>query len=106
MRTLGELGEVVGMASSICKKHGCTPREVYTCYLDELKALLTEGIHIPDAFECKVESEEAYHFKDIGWWYLNTASADCPEKIEKFKKGVAALGLTHKYKMPQKWKKR
>lgn len=106
MRTLGELGEVVGMASSICKKYGCTPREVYTCHLDELKALLTEGIHIPDAFECKVESEEAYHFKDIGWWYLNTASADCPEKIEKFKKGVAALGLTHKYKMPQKWKKR
>ncbi|MEE1014240.1 MAG: FAD-dependent oxidoreductase [Clostridia bacterium] len=30
MRTLGQLGEVVGMASLICKKHNCTPRQVYT----------------------------------------------------------------------------
>ena len=106
MRTLGELGEVVGMASSVCKKHGCSPREVYTEHLDEFKALLNAGIHFPDAFECAVESEEAYHFKDIGWWYLNTAKSDSPESIEKFKKGVEALGLEHKYPMPEKWNKK
>ena len=106
MRTLGELGEVVGMASSVCKKHACSPREVYEKHLDELKALLTAGIHIPDAFECAVEDEEAYHFKDIGWWYLNTGKSDNPDAKEKFERGVRALGLEHKYPMPEEWKKR
>ncbi|MBE6635325.1 MAG: FAD-dependent oxidoreductase [Ruminococcaceae bacterium] len=103
MRTLGELGEAVGIASGVCKRHGCLPREVYTEYLDELRAKLTEGIRIPDAFECAVEDEEAYHFKDIGWWYLNTGKSDSPENTEKFKRGVEALGLEHKYPMPKKW---
>ena len=44
MRTHGMMGEVVGMAASICKKHGCTPRDVYTSHLDELKALMTKGV--------------------------------------------------------------
>jgi hypothetical protein len=104
MRTLGELGEVVGMAASVCKKYDCTPREVYTEHLDELKSLMARGIRIPDAFECRVENEEAYHFKDIGWWYLNTGRSEMPDKVEKFKKGVEALGLEHKYPMPAEWK--
>ncbi len=32
----GQMGEVVGKAASICKEHGCSPREVYTKHLDEL----------------------------------------------------------------------
>lgn len=40
MRTLGELGELVGLATSICKKYSCTPREVYTKYLSEFTELL------------------------------------------------------------------
>ena len=32
----GMMGEVVGKAASICKKYGCTPREVYTKHLNEL----------------------------------------------------------------------
>ena len=44
MRTHGMMGEVVGMAASICKKHGCSPRDVYTSHLDELKALMTNGV--------------------------------------------------------------
>lgn len=32
----GLMGEVVGKAASICKEHGCSPREVYTNHLDEL----------------------------------------------------------------------
>ena len=44
MRTHGMMGEVVGMAASVCKKHGCNPRDVYTTYLDELKALMTKGV--------------------------------------------------------------
>jgi len=44
MRTHGMQGEVVGMAASICKKHGCNPRDVYKSHLDELKGLMTKGV--------------------------------------------------------------
>ncbi|MBO4341046.1 MAG: FAD-dependent oxidoreductase [Bacteroidales bacterium] len=32
----GMMGEVVAVAASLCKKHNCTPREVYTNHLQEL----------------------------------------------------------------------
>jgi hypothetical protein len=35
MRTTGQMGAAVGIAASVCKKHGANPREVYTVYLDE-----------------------------------------------------------------------
>ena len=57
MRTHGMMGEVVGMAASICKKHGCDPRGVYTDHLDELKALMTKGVGLgkvqpPQDYNC------------------------------------------------------
>ncbi len=105
MRTLGELGEVAGLASSICKKYNCTPRQVYTKHLDELKVLMINGVDSPDAFNCGVGSDESYHFKDIGWWWLHLSKAQCPGAIEKFKKGVKFLGLEHKNPMPDRWEK-
>ena len=44
MRTCGCMGEVVGMAASLCKQHDCLPRAVYQEHLDELKQLLTQGV--------------------------------------------------------------
>lgn len=104
MRTLGSLGEVVGLASSVCKKYNCTPRQVYTEYLDILKELMTTGIKSPDSFAFGAGRDESYHFKDIGWWWLHTSKCQHPEAIEKFKKGVKSLGLQHKYHMPEEWK--
>ncbi|MDU1890110.1 MAG: FAD-dependent oxidoreductase [Dysgonomonas sp.] len=43
MRTTGMMGEVVGMAASLCKKYDTTPRRVYQSHLDELKAMMKEG---------------------------------------------------------------
>ncbi len=43
MRTCGCMGEVVGMAASLCKQHDCNPRAVYQQHLDELKQLMTQG---------------------------------------------------------------
>jgi len=43
MRTCGMIGEVVGMAASICVSEGTTPRGVYTDHLDALKALMRKG---------------------------------------------------------------
>ncbi len=53
MRTGAMMGEVVGMAASICKDKDTTPRGVYQHYLPELKALMTKGaartdIDLPD----------------------------------------------------------
>ncbi len=45
MRTTGMMGEVVGMAASLCKEHSTTPRGVYQRYLDELKTLMKEGVN-------------------------------------------------------------
>ncbi|MDR2499434.1 MAG: FAD-dependent oxidoreductase [Tannerellaceae bacterium] len=44
MRTTGMLGEVVGMAASICKQNKVDPRAVYRKYLPELKHLMQEGV--------------------------------------------------------------
>jgi hypothetical protein len=44
MRTTGMMGEVVGMAASLAKKHQTTPREVYQNHMEELKALMEKGV--------------------------------------------------------------
>ncbi len=44
MRTTGMMGEVVGMAATVCRRHGCLPRHIYTRYLEELKELMTRGV--------------------------------------------------------------
>ena len=40
MRTTGMMGEVVGMAASLCKKYDVTPRGVYRSHLEDLKTLM------------------------------------------------------------------
>ena len=44
MRTGGMMGEVVGMAASLCKKHHTTPRGIYNSHLSELKILMQKGV--------------------------------------------------------------
>ncbi len=43
MRTTGMMGEVVGLAASLCKKHGVNPRGVYQNHLPELSAMMQKG---------------------------------------------------------------
>jgi hypothetical protein len=42
--TTAMMGEVVGMAASVCKKYGIRPRQVYLEHLDDLKTLMRTGI--------------------------------------------------------------
>ena len=44
MRTCGMMGEVVGMAASLCKKHNTNPRGVYQHHLAELTELAKHGV--------------------------------------------------------------
>ncbi len=43
-RTTGMMGEVVGMAVSLCKRYGIDPRGVYVEHLAELKGLMRRGV--------------------------------------------------------------
>ncbi len=102
MRTLGALGEVVGLAATVCRKHGAYPRDIYETYLDEFKQALTEGVPVPDAFHCGYGSMEAYHFKDIGWIRFNPPySCDSPDQMAKFKRNIRALEMKHKNPYPE-----
>ncbi len=47
MRTCGMMGEVAGMAASLCAEYETTPRGVYQNYLDELKGLMEKGVGAP-----------------------------------------------------------
>lgn len=48
MRTCGMMGEVVGMAASLCCKYHVNPRSIYEKYLSELKLLMFEGVNKKD----------------------------------------------------------
>ncbi|MCD4737377.1 MAG: FAD-dependent oxidoreductase [Bacteroidales bacterium] len=48
MRTTGMMGEVLGMAASICKNENTTPRGVYENYFAKLKKLMEVGVGNPD----------------------------------------------------------
>jgi hypothetical protein len=43
MRTTGCMGEIVGMAASICKQNECSPRDVYKHHLADLRKLMAAG---------------------------------------------------------------
>jgi hypothetical protein len=47
MRTTGMMGEVIGMAASVCKQKNCTPREIYSTHFEELKELMLVGTGNP-----------------------------------------------------------
>ena len=71
MRTHGMMGEVVGMAASICKKRGCDPRGVYTDHLDELKALMEKGVgdgkvHPPQMYNIQSSLDPRFRDKKKG----------------------------------------
>ncbi len=46
-RTTGMMGEVVGMAASVCKEQNALPRDVYSKYFTELQKLMEKGIGNP-----------------------------------------------------------
>jgi len=44
MRTCGMMGELAGMAASLCKKYDTNPRDVYQHHLAELKEITKRGV--------------------------------------------------------------
>ena len=60
MRTTAMMGEVVGMAACICRRHDARPRAVYQHYLPELKQLMSVGAARPG------ELPDNQHFNEGG----------------------------------------
>lgn len=61
-------------------------------------------VPIPCAFEGLTNAEEAYHFKDAGWFSLDhpeNSERHDPAALRKLKNGIAALGFLHKYPLPK-----
>lgn len=110
MRTLGMLGEVVGMAAEICIRRNCLPRAVYSEYLDELKSAMTEGIPMDPPFGWMPGNEEAYHFmRPVGMfgnetencWYHFGPQGDPTEPIpEEIGHCLEDLNVIHKNGKP------
>jgi len=48
MRTGGMIGEVIGMAASICTDKNVTPREIYLNHFSDLEKLMINGVGDPD----------------------------------------------------------
>lgn len=48
MRTGGMMGEVIGMAASVCKEKNATPRQIYQNHFVELEKLMLKGTGNPD----------------------------------------------------------
>ncbi len=76
MRTLGMLGEVIGMAAELCIRHRCSPRMVYSSYLEELKDAMRQGIPMKPPFGWLPGKEESYHFMRPAGTFGNR-SEDC-----------------------------
>ncbi len=97
MRTLGVLGEVVGMAASICRRHDADPRDVYTTYLDELKTMMTQGVPYGPTYHAGGFGSyyDGYHFKDTGHLQVSPNTDPRIESEPSIKRRVEALGLEH-----------
>ncbi len=97
MRTLGVLGEVVGMAASICRRHDVYPRDVYESHLDELKSMMTRGVPYGPTYHAGGHGTyyDGYHFKDTGHLHVSPHTHDRIRNDPSVKKRVEALGVEH-----------
>ena len=96
MRTLGLLGEVAGLAATICAKEGVYPRDVYESRLDELKEMMKKGVPAAATYHSGGvgSKSEWYHFKELGHMGVYPR----PDKRlndPKVKERIEALGVQH-----------
>jgi hypothetical protein len=97
MRTLGVLGEVVGMAASICRRHDVYPRDVYESHLDELKSMMAKGVPYGPTYHAGGHGTyyDGYHFKDTGHLHVSPHTHDRIKNDPSVRRRVEVLGLEH-----------
>ena len=98
-KTLGMLGEVVGIAAGICKEKSCDPRDIYATHLSVLKERMEKGVPKQSQY-CAFGGgmHEKYHFADLGFISVwpNPATNISPHTVE----AIRSLGMVHRHKHP------
>ncbi|MEG1980470.1 MAG: FAD-dependent oxidoreductase, partial [Victivallaceae bacterium] len=62
MRTLGMLGEVIGLAAAVCRKNSSLPRELYPQYFSELQEKMQAGVPLRQPHAYYPDTGESFHF--------------------------------------------
>jgi len=99
-RTLGMLGEVVGIAAGLCKERGCLPRDVYAVHLKDLHSRMLAGVPKQKQYVAFTNrDDEKYHFSDLGFVSVwpNPATNLTPHQVEV----IRSLGMPHRHPHPQ-----
>ena len=99
-RTLGMLGEVVGIAAGICKAKDCSPRDVHAQHLALLKERMKAGVPKQEQYVAFGGGlHEKYHFPDLGFVpvWPNPATNLTPHQVET----IRSLGMVHRHLHPQ-----
>lgn len=86
MRTGGCMGEIVGMAASVCKRFDGDPRAVYTQHLDGLKQLMNEGVGTlppePEKVAASVKLDPAPWVAELGPNVAPQADVAAPPSLD------------------------
>ena len=98
-RTLGMLGEAVGIAAALAHEHGCSPRQLYTEYLDETMGRIHAGVAKLQVYHAYPQGlHEKYHF--WGRPQVNVyPETETNVSAEVFAR-IRALGMEHRHEHP------
>lgn len=99
MRTLGMLGEVAGMAATICRENDCLPRDVYEKHLDKLKNMMEAGVPKTPLYHAYGGGlYESYHFKELG--FIRISPSPSGDLSEELIRRIKDLGMIHRQEHP------
>lgn len=97
MRTLGVLGEVIGMAATICAKENCGPRDIYETHFDKLQAMMTKGVPPGSYHGGGCDASEWYHFREHDGEDIRAHVSDSKKMGDpRWKERIEALKVQHK----------
>ena len=93
-RTTGMMGEVVGMAAAIARKHHTSPRGVYQSHLPELKESMTRGAgksalapppksSVPEGYKLAWHDEFDGDALDLAKWNFRTDTKDWSTQLPR-----------------------
>ncbi len=97
-RTLGILGEVIGMAASLCARENALPRDITEKHFDQLKAMMEKGVPIPTYHAYGCDASESYHFKEIGFVSIHPPTGRLEDPA--LRQRIRALGVQHRREHP------
>ena len=98
-RTLGMLGEAVGIAAALAWEHGCPPRMLYTDYLPELMGRIRAGVpKLPTYHAYPQGRHEKYHF--WGRPQVNVYPETETNLFSGARGRIKSLGMAHRNEHP------